>query len=136
MQRQKNIPVVSLANKAGDRFWSRVDKTGGPAACWPWTGPRYETGYGRLRIIGIPYRAPRIAYFLAHGTDPADKFVCHRCDNPPCCNPAHLFLGTTRQNGRDMASKGRAKNQHGEQKRTEKRTTLRTTGGQLANGKN
>lgn len=79
-----------------------VDSSGGPDACWPWMGHRDSEGYGRYG----GQRAHRIAARNA-GMDISGKFVCHRCDNPPCCNPAHLFVGTALDNARDMVSKGR-----------------------------
>lgn len=83
---------------------------GGPAECWPWTGTRNDLGYGILRVTGKNVRAHRFAYELASGRPiPVGLEVCHRCDNPPCCNPAHLFLGTQGDNVRDAASKGRLK---------------------------
>lgn len=83
---------------------------GGPDECWPWQGFRYK-GYGRVavtvdgavRVIG----AHRIAYEAAYGPIPAGLTVLHRCDNPPCCNPAHLFLGTNTDNNADRDAKGR-----------------------------
>lgn len=80
----------------------------GPADCWPWTGARKDSGYGVLSIGGRLVRAHRAAWEAANGLIPEGLCVCHRCDNPPCCNPAHLFLGTYADNNRDMARKGRA----------------------------
>jgi hypothetical protein len=87
------------------RFWNLVDK-GEPDACWEWTGKK--DSYGRFKIVGnVLGTASRIAYILTYGMfDPALE-VCHRCDNPPCCNPAHLFLGTHSENMRDASAKGR-----------------------------
>ena len=95
------------------RFNAKVDRSGGPDACWPWTAGRFGTGYGAFKVRGRNHHAHRIAYELAHDepipSDPdAPKvFVCHACDNPPCCNPAHLWLGTTTDNMRDASTKGR-----------------------------
>lgn len=96
-----------------ERFWRKVDKNGPTPAhrpdlgpCWPWTAYRNGKGYGRRAAPGDTY-AHRLAYALAYGPVPAGLWVLHRCDNPPCCNPAHLFLGTNMDNMRDMAEKGR-----------------------------
>jgi hypothetical protein len=81
---------------------------GGPEACWLWTGSQDGNGYGKMKVDGgICGRSHRLAYFLAHGVDPADKMVCHTCDNPPCCNPDHLWLGTNSDNQKDCELKGR-----------------------------
>ncbi len=90
-----------------DPLWSRVDKTG---ACWTWTGRRNAGGYGVLRIRGRSSKilfAHRLAWELTNGPIPDGLFVCHHCDNPPCCNPEHLFVGTPKDNCHDMMAKGR-----------------------------
>ncbi len=86
------------------RFWSKVNKSGD---CWLWTAGTNDTGYGNFWIKCWPYKSHRIAYFIHHGVDPGDKCVCHTCDNPRCMNPAHLFLGTHKDNMADCVKKGR-----------------------------
>ncbi len=87
------------------RFWSRVDKTD---KCWVWTGKPDKDGYGHLRVGEKKVGVHRFSYMLHHGDIPEGLFVCHQCDNPSCCNPAHLFLGTALDNNRDRTSKGRS----------------------------
>lgn len=87
--------------------------------CWEYTGSKQgKLGYGSVYISGLKSKhmvAHRAMWVLVHGIRPdRSQFVCHRCDNPVCCNPGHLFLGTLADNNRDMASKGR----YNHQKRT------------------
>lgn len=90
-----------------DRFWSYVDRSGGPDACWPWLGARKVRGYGVFWIDGKTRPAHVVAYELAHGPILPGYFACHHCDNPPCCNDTHLFAGTNADNIKDAQQKGR-----------------------------
>lgn len=87
-------------------FDSHVER-GEPDDCWPWHGATNTAGYGAIYENHRMVRAHRRAWENANGQIPQGLFVLHRCDNPPCCNPAHLFLGTQADNMRDMFAKGR-----------------------------
>lgn len=90
-----------------DLFWSRTKKTD---TCWIWTAARSSAGYGQLRYGGKIILIHRLSYELFIGPIPDGIFVCHKCDNPPCCRPDHLFLGTAFDNTKDCAQKGRTRN--------------------------
>ncbi len=106
MATRKFIPLAPLSVEDIQRFWSRVNKQGAND-CWPWTAGCSKDDYGAFRIAGITFGAHRIAYFIETGIDPGAQQVCHKCDNPPCCNPKHHFLGGSRENVRDAVNKGR-----------------------------
>lgn len=90
------------------RFWDKVDSSAGPSACWPWTGRRRPAGYGQIRVAGRTLGANRVALELTLGRPlaPGMKSL-HSCDNPPCCNPAHLQEGTQAENIRQREERGR-----------------------------
>lgn len=97
-----------------NRFWARILKKDG---CWEWSGHKCPRGYGRLTQGGGSKKivlAHRLSYEIHSGQIPKGLFVCHRCDNPQCCNPSHLFLGTASDNNKDAKSKGRSRGVRGE----------------------
>jgi hypothetical protein len=95
-------------------FWRKVLIGPDPAACWPWSGQINSWGYGDCHYQGRRTSASRVAYALYRGTWPKDgEVVCHSCDNPICCNPAHLWLGRPGDNVRDCHLKGRGRHRSG-----------------------
>ncbi len=99
-------PFPPLSTEDIERFWEKVDRRGADE-CWPWKGLKNRAGYGRINFSGKDYIAHRTAYFLHYKKDPIPLLVCHHCDNPPCCNPAHCFKGRHVDNSADMVRKGR-----------------------------
>ncbi len=94
------------------KFWIKVDKSSGPDGCWLWKSWKNEKGYGRFRVNRKAFLAHRVSYTIVNGQIPHDGSyhgicVCHRCDNPLCVNPRHLFLGKHIDNMIDRETKGR-----------------------------
>lgn len=89
-----------------NEFWNYVDKQDDDE-CWEWLGNRVPAGYGYFKIHGRKQMAHRFAYILMNGEIPRDYVILHSCDNPPCCNPNHLSVGTSYENRLDMINKGR-----------------------------
>lgn len=117
-----NVPLL-------ERFWSRV-KVGAPNECWPWQPLFVKTfasakDYGHFTHKWVIYHSHRLAWEFTYGPVPDGLWVLHKCDNPPCCNPRHLFLGTDLDNKHDSIAKGRARytpqpgEKHGQAKLTE-----------------
>jgi hypothetical protein len=101
---------VGFTEKTKRLFFKHVEKTDG---CWNWVGSKNKRGYGHVRLPKVfdakksLVPAHRMSYAIHHGSVPSDKMVCHKCDNPSCVNPDHLFLGTAKDNCLDMLRKGR-----------------------------
>jgi len=105
---RRNLTRESLSPKQVKRFWSLID-IAGPDDCWTWHGSTHDQGYGRIQFGRVRILAHRLAYILANGNIDPDLNVLHSCDNPPCCNPAHLFPGTQTENNQDRQRKGRSR---------------------------
>lgn len=96
------------------RLWSKVNKGGGADSCWEWQGGKNIWGYGVIKFGDKQVGAHRVAWILTNGGIPDGLLVCHHCDNPGCVNPAHMFLGTNKDNTADKFRKGRGADVAGE----------------------
>ena len=93
-----------------DRLMARVVKT---ETCWLWTGPKNKPGYGATAWANSPEPiASRLSWHLLRGPIPEGLMILHHCDNPPCVNPDHLFLGNKSDNAKDHVNKGRMRHLH------------------------
>lgn len=112
---RRNVEIRWSKSTPEQRFWARVDKNGpipesspelGP--CWVWRGTTLRGGHGQIRWRGRNTLTHRLVWTLLRGPIPEGAICCHHCDNPPCVNPDHLFLGTNAGNAGDMVRKGRS----------------------------
>jgi len=117
------------------RFWLHVT-VGQPDECWPWKLSRSLFGHGQVAVNGRPRRAHRVAYELAHGSIDPSLHVLHSCDNPSCCNPAHLRQGTDADNMADAILRGRLNPCRGEKSARAKLTTDQVRALRVASGTN
>jgi hypothetical protein len=101
-----NVSAIIVTRGERERLWSKVQKAGSDE-CWLFTGARNAMGYGIISIRGRSCLAHRLISETEDGPIPEDVCVLHHCDNPPCCNPAHLFRGDRADNNHDMITKGR-----------------------------
>lgn len=93
-----------------DKFWDKVDKNGPKilkTKCWVWTAFKNKLGYGHFKAKGFSPYAHRASWEINIGPIPVGMLVCHKCDNPSCIRPDHLFIGTNADNKRDCVSKDR-----------------------------
>ncbi len=102
--------MIRLKNKS--EFWKHIKIS--ESGCWDWKGSRHPKGYGQVYLYGDKYKTHRLAYEIVHGEITNDMCVCHKCDNPSCCKPGHLFLGTNYENVQDSTKKRRRVKQYGE----------------------
>src|SRR3990167_8959811 len=98
------VKLIYMTPEQIDNFWKKVDKTD---TCWNWIAHKLNYGYGGIRLNKKEQRAHRISWELHNGEIPKGLHVIHKCDNPPCVNPDHLWLGTHQDNMRDRSKKGR-----------------------------
>lgn len=96
---------MNYTEKHVKRFWAKVDRSGGDNACWIWKGHRNHKNYGIAHWNKKTERAHRVAWILSYGEIPGGLWVLHKCDNPTCVNPKHLFLGTSQDNVNDRTRK-------------------------------
>lgn len=106
------VLAMRKSRPLADRFWEKVIKQEG---CWEWSGAKHKFGYGMIRLGGTQEKAAasRVSWMVHFGEIPHGMFVCHKCDNPVCTNPDHLFLGTSSDNCNDRERKMRGKRRLG-----------------------
>lgn len=108
-------PITARAAKGTDPLIRVLSRLVDDGDCRIWTGARSTNGYGEIMIDERPRPVHRIVYERLVGPIPAGMYVCHHCDNRVCCHPAHLFVGTQKDNMIDMMAKGRGRGQFGSQ---------------------
>lgn len=110
-ERNNSKTGVKTYEQSVEDFWIRVDSSNlhDPLKCWEWTGHKHRDGYGWCSFQGKKLLSHRASYIVHFGAIPCGLCVCHRCDNPGCVNPNHLFVGTHTDNMRDMVGKGRGR---------------------------
>lgn len=107
--REDRVPYEPPRSPIEERFWAKVDRCGSDE-CWPWIGRGRPDQHAKIRLAGKGSKSEgvhRVSWILAFGPIPDNLWVLHRCDNPRCVNPAHLFLGTVLDNNADRHRKGR-----------------------------
>jgi|SRR5215470_176844 len=127
--------MVGIVNSRGtleQRFWAKVRK-GKPNECWPWQASVSDKGHGILWMNGRLDKAHRVSWVLHKGPIPKGKWVLHHCDNPPCVNPRHLFLGNSQANVDDSVAKDR--HARGERRHNAKLTAAQVIKIRKAKGK-
>lgn len=109
MEFAKATTAAHIRAANDSNFWSKASRPS-EDSCWEWAKGRNDKGYGRIVLDGDELKAHRVAYALGYGVEvPGSVLVCHRCDNPGCVNPGHLFLGSFQDNNTDTWAKGRGK---------------------------
>lgn len=123
MQFAQPLDLTEADEVLAARFWNKVDIRQ-PDQCWEWMAHRKKTGYGQFMLrAGVFMTSSRVALALSIGRPlSSGECACHHCDNPPCCNPAHLFAGTSSDNLIDCVEKGRKNSALGERQASAKLT--------------
>lgn len=127
-------PMPEFTRADIDRFWNSVH-VGRQHECWPWKLSAFRDGYGQFKVSSRNLKAHRVSYFLHYDVDPAGDLVCHHCDNPACCNPFHLFLGSVKDNAADAKQKGLLNTPAGDRHRSRTHPELVLRGEQVGGAK-